>query len=166
MLGSLHNWIGAQNNQDFYFTNFTADPGLCRQAVENALSHTWALVKEYPDCYDSLAHINYPLRYMARDGQHLTLESFRDQVEEIFRQVAASGHALEVNTCRGMSLEEWLPLLRWFKDCGGEYVTVGSDAHQPEHMALGIPEALELLREAGFSHVTTYQGRRPVCHKL
>ena len=27
-------------------------------------------------------------------------------------------------------------------------------------------EALELLREAGFSHVTTYQGRRPVCHKL
>ena len=87
-------------------------------------------------------------------------------MEEIFRQVAASGHALEVNTCRGVSLEEWLPLLRWFKDCGGEYVTVGSDAHQPEHMALGIPEALELLREAGFSHVTTYQGRRPVCHKL
>lgn len=166
VLGSLHNWIGAQNNQDFYFTNFTADPGLCRQAVENALSHTWALVKEYPDCYDSLAHINYPLRYMARDGQHLTLEPFRDQVEEVFRQVAASGHALEVNTCRGMSLAEWLPLLRWFKDCGGEYVTVGSDAHQPEHMALGIPEALELLREAGFSHVTTYQGRRPVCHKL
>ena len=43
---------------------------------------------------------------------------------------------------------------------------MGSDAHQPEHMALGIPEALELLREVGFSHVTTYQGRRPVLHKL
>ena len=142
---------------------------MCWAPSTTGLGHrttSWELVKEYPDCYDSLAHINYPLRYMARDGQHLTLEPFRDQVEEIFRQVAASGHALEVNTCRGMSLAEWLPLLRWFKDCGGEYVTVGSDAHQPEHMALGIPEALELLREAGFSHVTTYQGRRPVCHKL
>lgn len=166
VLGSLHNWIGAQNNQDFYFTNYTSDPGLCRQAVENALAHTWELVKEYPDCYDSLAHIIYPLRYMQRDGQHLTLEPFRDQVEEIFRQVAQSHHALEVNTCRGMSLEAWLPLLRWFKDCGGEFVTVGSDAHAPRHMALGIPRALELLQEAGFSYVTTYRGRNPVPHKL
>ena len=103
---------------------------------------------------------------MARDGQHLTLEPFREQVEEIFRQVAGSGHALEVNTCRGMSLAEWLPLLRCFKACGGEFVTVGSDAHQPEHMALGIPEALALLQEAGLSYVTTYRGRRPVPHKL
>ena len=166
VLGSLHNWIGAQKNQDFYFTNFTADPGLCRAAVENALTHTWELVTQHPDCYDSLAHITYPLRYMARDGQHLTLAPFREQVMEIFRQVAASGHALEVNTCRGMVLEEWLPLLCWFKDCGGEYVTVGSDAHQPEHLALGVSRALELLQEAGFSHVTTYQGRCPVLHKL
>lgn len=166
VLGSLHNWIGAQNNQDFYFTNYTSDPGLCRQAVENALAHTWELVKDYPDCYDALAHIIYPLRYMQRDGQHLTLEPFRDQVEEIFRQVAQSHHALEVNTCRGMSLEAWLPLLRWFKECGGEFVTVGSDAHAPRHMALGIPRALELLQEAGFSYVTTYRGRNPVPHKL
>lgn len=166
VLGSLHNWMGAQDNRDFYFTNFTADPDLCRDAVENVLTHTWELVTQYPDCYDSLAHITYPLRYMARDGQHLTLEPFREQVEEVFRQVAASGHALEVNTCRGMSLEEWLPLLHWFKACGGEFVTVGSDAHQPEHMALGIPQALELLREAGFSYVTTYRGRCPVPHKL
>lgn len=166
VLGSLHNWMGAQNNQDFYFTNFTADQGLCQQAVENVLTHTWELVTQLPDCYDALAHITYPLRYMARDGQHLTLEPYREQVEEIFRQIAASGHALEVNTYRGLALEEWLPVLSWFKGCGGEFVTVGSDAHRPEHMALGIPRALELLQEAGFSYVTTYRGRRPIPHKL
>ena len=166
VLGSLHNWIGAQDNRDFYFTHFGDDPTLAHAAMENALTHTWALVTEYPDCYDSLAHIIYPLRYIQRDGGTLTLEPFRDQVMEIFRQVAQSHHALEVNTCRGLSLEEWLPILRWFKSCGGQFVTVGSDAHRPQHMALGIPQALELLRQAGFTYVTTYQGRRPVPHKL
>lgn len=166
VLGSLHNWIGAQNNRDFYYTQFRGDPALGTAAMENALAHTWTLVTEYPDCYDSLAHVIYPLRYIHRDGGQLTLEPFQEQVMEIFRQVAQSHHALEVNTCRGQSLEEWLPILRWFKSCGGEYVTVGSDAHKPQHMALGIPQALELLREAGFTYVTTYQGRRPVPHKL
>ncbi len=166
VLGSLHNWIGAQDNRDFYYTRFTGDPALAQAAMENALTHTWTLVTQLPDCYDSLAHITYPLRYIARDGVKLTLEPFRAQIMEIFRQVAQSHHALEVNTCRGQALEEWLPILRWFKACGGEFVTVGSDAHQPEHMALGIPKALELLGAAGFSYVTTYQGRCPVPHKL
>lgn len=166
VLGSLHNWIGAQGNQDFYFTRFGGQPALCRQAMENALTHTLTLVTHYPDCYDALAHITYPLRYVARDGESLTLEPFRDQVMEIFRQVSASGHALEVNTCRGQSLEEWLPLLRWFHACGGEFVTIGSDAHVPHHVGLGLSRALELLQQAGFSYVTTYRGRRPVPHKL
>lgn len=166
VLGSLHNWIGAQGNQDFHFTRFSKNPSLCREAVDHALTHTLTLVARYPDCYDSLAHIIYPLRYVQRDGEHLTLEPFRDQVMEIFRQVAVSGHALEVNTCRGQSLEEWLPILRWFKACGGEYVTIGSDAHVPQHVGLGLTRALELLQQAGFSYVTTYRGRRPIPHKL
>lgn len=166
VLGSLHNWIGVYQNHDFYFTRFGGNPALCREAMENALTHTLTMVNQCADCYDSLAHIIYPLRYIQRDGEHLTLEPFQDQVMEIFRQVAQSHHALEVNTCRGRSVEEWLPILRWFKDCGGEYVTIGSDAHVPEHMALGLSRALELLQQAGFSYVTTYQGRRPVPHKI
>lgn len=166
VLGSLHNWIGDQGNRDFYFTRFGGNPDLCRQAMENALTHTYTMVTQCGDCYDALAHIIYPLRYVQRDGESLTLEPFQEQVMEIFRHVAISGHALEVNTCRGRSLDEWLPILRWFKACGGEYVTIGSDAHVPEHMALGLTQALELLEATGFPYVTTYQGRRPVPHKI
>lgn len=166
VLGSLHNWIGAEHNIDFYFTDFHEDPGLARRALENALDSTWKLVTDSPDCYDSLAHIIYPLRYMARDGQSLSLAGYEDRVRTILTEVARTGHALEVNANRGRDLEVWAPILRWFRECGGELVTLGSDAHRPEDMAKGIREAAGLLRDAGFRYVTTFTGRRPVMHSL
>lgn len=166
VLGSLHNWIGLRGDVDLHDTDFRGDPALCRQAVEHVLDHTWDLVARYPDCYDSLAHIVYPLRYIRRDGMELTLAEYEDRVRAIFTQIAQTGHALEVNTCRGQDLAPWPPLLSWFKECGGELITVGADAHRPEDVAKGIPEALEAIQAAGFRYVTSYAGRKPQLHKL
>ena len=146
VLGSLHNWIGMEGNLDLYFSDYHDNPALARQAVENALTHTWALVTKYPDCYDSLAHIVYPLRYIRRDGIDLSFADWEDRVRAIFTEVARTDHALEVNTHHGTDLDSWPPLLRWFRECGGELVTVGADAHRPGDVARGIPEALEIGR--------------------
>ncbi len=166
VLGSLHNWIGEEGNIDLFYTRFAGDPDLCRRAVENALTNSWTLVTELADCYDSLAHINYPLRYIHRDGMELTLWDFEDRVRPILTEVAKTGHALEVNTRHGLDLADWPRILKWYRECGGELVTVGSDAHKPEHVAKGIPEALAIVKAAGFDSITTYRGRRPVTHRL
>lgn len=166
VLGSLHNWIGMEGNRDFYYSSYRDSTELARKAVENALDCTWTLVARCPDCYDSLAHIVYPLRYIHRDGIDLTIDEYEDRVRAIFKEVARSGHAVEVNVCRGDDLDSWPPLLAWFRECGGELVTVGADAHRPEHVARGIPEALEMVKAAGFGYVTTYKGRRTQPHKL
>ena len=166
VLGSLHNWIGAEFNVDLGSSGFSGKPDLARRAVDAALTYTWTLVTQYPDCYDSLAHINYPLRYIRRDGIDLTFADWEDRVRAIFTEVARTDHALEVNTRRGRDLDYWPPLLRWFRECGGKLVTVGSDAHRPEDVAKGIPEALELLKAAGLDYVTTFAGRKPITHCL
>ena len=166
VLGSIHNWIGEHNNIEIYYTDFTDDPALCRRVMDACMGYTRRLVTEYPDCYDSLAHIVYPIRYIKRDGQTASLDDYEEQVRTIFQQIAQTGHALEVNTCRGTSLDEWRPILRWFKESGGEFVTLGSDAHSPRHLAKGIREAGELLREAGFRYSTTFRERKPVPHPL
>ena len=166
VLGSLHNWIGAEGNIDLGSSQFSGDPALARRAVDAALSYTWALVTKYPDCYDSLAHVVYPLRYIRRDGIDLSFADWEDRVRAIFTEVARTDHALEVNTRRGRDLDFWPPLLRWFRECGGKLVTVGSDAHRPQDVAKGVPEALELLKAAGFRHVTTFADRRPIMHSL
>ena len=73
---------------------------------------------------------------------------------------------MEVNVCRGKDIAPWPPLLRWFRECGGRLVTVGSDAHRPEDVAKGIPQALDMVRAAGFDGVATFAGRKPILHKF
>ena len=166
VLGSLHNWIGCYDNVEFYCMNFSNKPDLCRRVVDCCMDYTRELVTQCPDCYDSLAHIVYPFRYIRRDGQHLPITDYEEQIRWIFTEVARTGHAMEVNTCRGTDMGYWPLLLGWFKECGGELITVGSDAHDPRDVAKGIPQALELIKAAGFDYVTTYEKRRPVLHKL
>ena len=166
VLGSLHNWIGMEGGRDLAFSNYRNDPELCRRAVETTLDHTWTLVSQCPDCYDSLAHIVYPLRYIHRDGGELTLADYEERVRAIFTEAAKTNHAMEVNVCRGKDLDSWPPLLAWFKECNGELITVGADAHRPQDVAKGIPDALKMIKDAGFRYVTTYAGRKPVPHKL
>ena len=166
VLGSLHNWIGMEGGRDLSFTDYHDNLALSRKAVESTLEHTWTLVASCPDCYDSLAHIIYPLRYIHRDGVELSIEDYEERVRAIFTEVAKTDHAMEVNVRRGCDINPWPPLLRWFKECGGRLVTVGADAHRPQDVAKGIPEALEMVKAAGFDCVTTFAGRRPVLHKL
>lgn len=166
VLGSIHNWIGIEGSIDLYFTDFSHNPALCRKAMDHYLDNLWQLVRLYPDCYDSLAHLTYPLRYMERDGQRLHLPDYESPIRDILAEVARSGHAMEVNTNRGTAMAWWDLLLSWFREAGGVYVTLGSDAHRPEDVAKALPEAARLLTEAGFDHVTTYIRRRPVLHRL
>lgn len=166
VLGSLHNWIGIEGNRDLYFSDFHRNITLARKVMESTLDHTWTLVSQMPDCYDSLAHIVYPLRYIRRDGGKLSIGDYEDRVRTIFAEIARTDHALEVNVWAGRDLDSWPPLLAWFRACGGKLVTVGADAHRPEHVALGIPQALDMLKAAGFDYVTTFERRRPVLHKL
>lgn len=166
VLGSLHNWIGAEGNRDLYFSDFHRNMTLARKVVDTTLNHTWTLVSQLPDCYDSLAHIVYPLRYIHRDGLELSLADYEERVRSIFTQMARTDHALEVNVWAGRDLDSWPPLLGWFRECGGRLVTVGADAHRPQDVAKGIPRALDMIKAAGFDCVTTFERRKPVLHKL
>ncbi|MDE6840765.1 MAG: histidinol phosphate phosphatase, partial [Oscillospiraceae bacterium] len=166
VLGSLHNWIGFHSNDLLDMTDYRGNEALARRAMESTLEHTLTLVTRLPDCYDSLAHISYPLRYIRKDGINLTMEDYEERVRAIFTEMARTDHAMEVNVWHGADLASWPLLLRWFRECGGRLVTVGADAHRPEDVARGIPQALEMIQAAGFDSVTTYERRRPVLHKL
>ncbi|MDE6588864.1 MAG: PHP domain-containing protein [Oscillospiraceae bacterium] len=166
VLGSLHNWIGMEGGIDLGSSDYRGNEALARRSVEHSLEQTWLLVTRLSDCYDSLAHIIYPLRYINRDGIDLSLADYEERVRAILTEVAKTDHAMEVNVRRGKDLDCWPPLLRWYRECGGELVTVGSDAHRAGDVAKGIPQAIEMVKSAGFDCITTFAGRKPVLHKL
>ncbi|GGR59129.1 histidinol-phosphatase [Actinoplanes ianthinogenes] len=94
-----------------------------------------------------LAHIDYPLRFWPADrAGAFAPESFEDHFRHALRATAASGRALEINT--RIPLDP--TILRWWHEEGGQAVSFGSDAHRPELVAHGFPEAAALAEAHGF----------------
>ena len=96
----------------------------------------------------------------------VSLERYYDRIRAILRTAVENGRGMEVNTYRGRTIAEWEPILALYRECGGEILTVGSDAHVPSGVGKGIREALELMAHCGFRYVCTYDKHKPVFHKL
>ncbi|MDR0381784.1 MAG: histidinol-phosphatase HisJ family protein [Oscillospiraceae bacterium] len=121
--------------------------------------------------FDVLGHLTYPLRYMVgRDGVAVDFSPFYDELRTLFRALAEGGYGLEVNVSGlrrpGGFLMPDLPLLALYRACGGEIVTVGSDAHRAREIGAHIRDGYALLREAGFRRAAVYKNRQPVWHPL
>ena len=157
VIGSIHNLSRKAGGTDLYFRRYTSRE-LCYRDLDDYFEQMYLLAQR--GCFDVLGHISYPLRYMrGRDRQNISLDRYRDLLAEIFRQVIQQGKGIELNTNRGRGMEEWLPFLCLYRDLGGEIVTVGSDAHRPEHVGAGIREAYALLEAAKFRYAAVFQKR-------
>ena len=159
VLGALHHLRGEKG---FLSRDYSSD-GECRLLFERYLYELLIAAEETE--YDSLAHMDYPLRYFyAKRGLLLRLEDYPEEVEAILGVLIKRGKALELNTA---ALRKGYPALmtgtvKRFREMGGKYVTVGSDAHAPVDLAANFDEAERSLREAGFTHYAVYRKRKPV----
>ena len=81
--------------------------------------------------YDVVGHVIYPPAVHERPLRHPGPGAVRDQIREILRLAIDSGRGMEINTWKGQTLAQWIPLLQDYKELGGEILTVGSDAHAP-----------------------------------
>lgn len=93
------------------------------------------------------------------------LDDYWARMEHIFRIAADRGKGIEINTYRGRTIDQWRPVLELYRACGGEIITVGSDAHAPGDVGAGLREACALAADLGFRYFATYTGRRPEFHK-
>lgn len=158
VIGSIHNLSMDQGGTDFYYLNYETVEDCCR-ALDNYFDSMAALVK-LPDTYDVLGHIIYPLRYMTKAaGGPVTLERYWEQLRAILTTVVETGRGIELNTYCGRTLEPWTEILKLYRACGGEIVTIGSDAHNAENIGKGAQEAQQLLMAAGFDYLAVYQQR-------
>lgn len=156
VIGSLHNMSPGQGGEDFYFLSYDR-PEACYAALDDYFASMLRLV-ELPETYDILGHIIYPLRYMPPE---IRLDRYQDAIDTVLRRVVETGRGIELNTYCGKTIEPWRPILERYRSRGGELITVGSDAHYPERVGLGVPEAYALLRDTGFRYITVYDKHVP-----
>ncbi len=161
VLASVHNLSVASGCKDFYDIDFRGKPELCRQCLDDYFTSMEDIVAQ--GNFDSLAHVPYLLRYMRdRDGMDVSLAPYEDRIRAMLRHLIQTGKALELNTCRGKSVEDYRELFTWYRQEGGRLVTIGSDAHRPQDIGKGIAEGQELLWHLGFDWYCVYHQRKPV----
>ncbi|MCX6018778.1 MAG: histidinol-phosphatase HisJ family protein [Chloroflexi bacterium] len=158
VLGSLH-WLSKDVNT--YWPEFFEHTGDWRRSMQLYFEEAVRLV-ETGD-FDVLAHIDYPTRYNREliVGEY-DIRDFESEVREILRAVVACGKGIEINTNPMRSGRQPNPadaVIHWYREMGGEILTIGTDSHTPSHTGLHMPEAVQIARAAGFTHLATFERR-------
>jgi histidinol-phosphatase (PHP family) len=89
---------------------------------------------------------------------------YADLIRAALRAVVERGKGIEVNTSpltKGQpEMCPSLEILRWYRELGGEILTIGSDAHRPEAVGAHFDAALEMARAAGFTRLARFESRQ------
>ena len=161
VIGSLHNLDGVP---DFYFINYKDMPdSMIARLWERYLDEIEAII-DYGR-FNTLAHLTYPLRYMAVSGKRFDISFTYPRIDGIFKKIIEKEIALEANTS-GLRkpIGETAPdmtLVKRYLDLGGKYITVGSDAHRTEDIGAGLKETYARLISIGLENITVFRDGRP-----
>lgn len=120
--------------------------------------------------FHSLAHLTYPLRYVPADRLPADTRRWDEQINAVLRLLAEKGLAMEINVAglrKGVGVTSPdLPLIKRFKQLGGELITIGSDAHFAKDVGADLETGAALAREAGFAYAARYVDGQPILTRI
>lgn len=116
--------------------------------------------------FDTYGHIDYVIRYAPEKNKDYTYKKYADVIDEALKSIIDHNLALEINTA-GFKYGLGQPhpqadILQRYRQLGGEMITIGADAHKPEHIAYDFKKAETLLQSLGFKYYTIFKKRQPV----
>jgi len=122
------------------------------------------------DCFQALGHLDYVVRYGKSREKEYSYTDYADIIDEILKLLIEKEKGLEVNSA---GLKYGLPfahphpdVLKRYRELGGEIITIGADAHKPEHIAYDFAKAEEILKSCGFKYYTEFFEQKPVFKQL
>ena len=167
ILGSIHNLKG---KPDFYDTKYSSDD-LSQRLIDNYMDELIEL--SLIDCFDVMAHIGYPARYIRKGGKkvEISTRTYGEKLEVLLKNLIKCGKGIEIN-CSGFRTPPGggpLPtqdILRLYRELGGEIITIGSDAHRVTNAGVGLAEGFDILRDLGYKYVAVFEKRKPEFIKI
>lgn len=120
--------------------------------------------------FDVYGHLDYVVRYGPTKNADYTYAKHADVFDQILTTLIENEKGIEINT-GGFKYGLGQPnpcieILKRYRELGGEIITIGSDAHSPEHIAYAFDKAYTVLKECGFRYYCIFQGRMPEYIKL
>lgn len=164
VIGSIHM---LSDGRDIYSVEYR-DIQVCRGVLDLYFQDMLKLL-DFGE-FDSLGHLDYPLRVMEGAWPEPSLAEYQQRIAPILKELARQGKALEINAkgCRSWlgqpGPEEWV--LRQFRQYGGRLLTTGSDAHAARYCGYGLDRAAALARAAGFDQIALFRRRKPELYSI
>lgn len=125
------------------------------------------------DGFNVYGHLDYIIRYVPGQAEEKTTYSYNeyaDVLDGALKAIIHLGKGIEVNTAGykyGLGYPHPKPeVLSRYKELGGELITIGSDAHRPEHLCYDFDRIPELLKSLGYRYYATFIKGKPVFEKL
>jgi histidinol-phosphatase (PHP family) len=120
--------------------------------------------------FDCLGHLDYVVRYGRHRAREYSYRAYADIIDEILKLLIRYNIAIEINTA-GLRKMIGFPnphplVLKRYREMGGTLVTIGSDAHKTAHVSCQFDEAVNILRNCGFTHYAYYVKRKPKFVKI
>lgn len=120
--------------------------------------------------FSVLGHLDLYVRYWEPLKEE-PISKYFDQLEIIFEYIIEKERGIEVNSggyfkynlMRNNPCDE---ILKFYKEMGGEVLTIGSDAHSPENIGTLYKENLKKLYELGFKYICTFERMKPNYHLI
>jgi histidinol-phosphatase (PHP family) len=118
-------------------------------------------------------HIDYIIRYVpGQPGQipDYSYADYADLLEEVLKTIISYGKGIELNTAGlkyGLGYAHpKAEVLKRYRELGGELITVGSDAHKPEHLCYDFHLVPDFLKSLGFHYYATFKQGKPEYEKI
>ncbi len=159
VLGSLH-WVGDESVfQPRFYHGLTA-----REAIAPYFAEMLELIEH--GGFDILSHMDVFKRRAYLIYGEFNIEDWEDEVRAVWSACIAKGIGIEINTgglrWKINEAHPNLTALKWYREMGGEILTVGSDAHHPQDLGYALDDMVEMARQAGFKALTRFAKRQPV----
>ena len=154
------------DNQEFWTYEFQ-QTHTQKEYHERYYNEIYNVMKVYDD-WSILGHLDMVKRYDSW-GEY-PFSKVRDMVAEILKLTISKNKGIEINTsCYRYKLEDLTPsheILKLYKDLGGEIITIGSDSHAENHLAVKIQDVQAELKNLGFKNIYTYDSMKATGHKI
>lgn len=169
ILGSVHSapvikkYFPENPYKSLTYCSDVADIEFLKQVVKKYYFRLCELA--YYGDVDVITHLTYPFRYInGKANRGIDIKEYYKDIDEVLKGVIETGKTLEVNTSgRASKWNEFMPnaeILKRYYKMGGKSISIGSDAHKKENIAVGFADAITMLKENGFSHGAYFVKRK------
>lgn len=159
VIGSSHAVHGMDPYYPAYYEGKTE-----REAYEEYFISILENIDAFSD-FDVYGHIDYVVRYGPNKNLEYSYAKYVDVIDEILKKLISLGKGIEINTGgfrHGLGHPNPCEdILKRYHELGGEILTLGADAHKPEHVAFDFGKIPGILKDCGFSYYTVFKKRKP-----